>query len=423
MTQGRFNLLSEVIACCDPRKGPHQIRSGQQWWAYMKAHPMYMYTVEKIWDTVVGNCLDNWSPGQELALDEGMVKYKGSKANVKRFFMPLKPIKMGFKIYMYAVCESSSGYLLNMMVHADSGQKMKDISMKIMEPFLDRFHQLYCDKLYTSPALAAALLERKTYICGAVKRSSRGLPDDFSINPSINPSNYKKMLELKKAPRGTMYFRQKEKMTVVLWRDTKVVSLLSTCHQAHRDKTSDFLSRNMKDQGERKATKKSVRAPPQAVAYTKNMGGVDRHDQLRAYQTCSRQAMKWWRKLLYFLVDVSRVNAWLCYKHNTDQLSHNKLSHRKFTVALIGSFAEGTPVYQPLNLSAVPLINGPRHQLVRMPSKFGRWCIQCRREGKRTPSNKGIITRTGCMSCNVHLHVCRGQCFLVFHSADGVHVN
>ena len=82
-----------------------------------------MYPLQVVWDTVVANCLANWNPVKQLALDEGMVKYKGSKVNVKRFFMPLKPVKIGFKIY--AVCESASGYLLNMMMHSVSGQKMK----------------------------------------------------------------------------------------------------------------------------------------------------------------------------------------------------------------------------------------------------------------------------------------------------------
>ena len=238
------------------------------------------------------NYLANWNPAKQL---------------VKRFFMPLKPVKMGFKIY--AVCEPASGYLLNMVVHSESGQKMKAISMQMMQPFLDCYHELYCDKLYTSVALATELLERKTYICGAVKRSSKGLPDDFSVNLRINPTSHKKVLELKKAPRGAMYSWQKDKLTAVLWKDTKVVSLLSSCHHGYRDKTSDFLQRNIKGQGERMATKKCVRAPPHAVAYTKHMGGVDRHDQHRSYQTCSRQSMKWWRKILYFLIDVSRVNA------------------------------------------------------------------------------------------------------------------
>jgi hypothetical protein len=58
----------------------------------------------------------------------------------------------------------------------------------------------------------------------------------------------------------------------------------------------------------------SVAAPSQAVDYTRNMGGVDRGDQLRAYYTCSRKSQYWWRKLLYFLVDIAQTNAWVAYK-------------------------------------------------------------------------------------------------------------
>ena len=247
MTRGRFYLLSEVLACSDPATGPQHIRDKKDRFMWMKAHPLYPLQI--IWDTVSDNCLQNYNPQRELSLDEAMIKYKSTKANIKRFFMPLtcKPTKMGFKIY--AVSEARSGYLLHMKVHSESGLKMKDLSLRMMQPFLGRYHRLFCDRLYTSVALAKELLDQKTYLCGAVKRSSKGLPDDFNTKEGINPSKHRQISLMSKSPRGTMYSRQQGQLTVVLWRDTKVVSLLSTCHQGYRDRAIHQLTRNIKDKG------------------------------------------------------------------------------------------------------------------------------------------------------------------------------
>ena len=414
MTRGRFNMLSEVIVCTNPTKGPQMIMGKKDHYMYMKTHPLY--PLQLIWDTVTKLCLQNYNPEKELSLDEVMNRYKGSKA-IKRFCMPLKPTKMGLKIY--AVCEARSGYLLHMQVHSESGQKIKDISRQMMEPFFGRYHQLYCNKLYTSTALATELLDNKTYMCGAVKRSSKGLPDDFCIYPEVNPTRHRQMQLMNSTARGTIYARQQGQMTMVLWRDTKVVSFLSTLHQGYRDRATDFLSRNIREKGEKSMSK--IRAPRHAIDYTKFKSGVHRADQLRAYHSCSRQSQAWWKKILYFLIDVARVNAWLCYKANIDgEPGIIPISHRIFTVniaeALIAGFAEGSTSHQNISLQPVPAVNGPNHQCIRMPANKAKMCIQCRRIGNTTAKRHPVTTRTGCTTCNIHL--CRGKCFLDFHSAD-----
>ena len=90
-----------------------------------------------------------------------------------------------------------------------------------------------------------------------------------------------------------------------------VMMTLSTGHQGWRDPVEDTVSRKIPDKITGRITRKEIPAPPQAIDYTRFMGGVDRGDQLRAYHTCSRKSQFWWKKLLYFLVDIARVNAWV----------------------------------------------------------------------------------------------------------------
>ena len=55
----------------------------------------------------------NYCPGQELSVDEAMIKYKGhARGKVK---MPKKPVKIGFKVW-YCCC-SCCGYLCTFQVY------------------------------------------------------------------------------------------------------------------------------------------------------------------------------------------------------------------------------------------------------------------------------------------------------------------
>jgi len=50
-----------------------------------------------------------YGPSKYLTIDEGMIKFNGR--HKMKVYMPLKPIKFGFKVYMIA--ESNSGFVLN----------------------------------------------------------------------------------------------------------------------------------------------------------------------------------------------------------------------------------------------------------------------------------------------------------------------
>ena len=388
-----------------------------------------LYPLQPLWDSVVARCHSGFNMGRQLAIDEAMVQYSGFKAKVRKFFMPLKPIRAGFKIY--AITDSATGYIYNFIVHPYKGgkpAKMTDIAMEVVEP------HIFTDKLYTAVELARRLLSKKTYLTGAVKSTSKGLPTDFSSSQQKNPHHHQKMKRLNKMARGTFYSRQNGQITCVLWKDSRVMPLLSTAHQGYRYRIQDTLSRKVQDSmGRRKAT--IIPAPRQAVDYTKHMGGVDRGDQLRSYYTCSRKSQYWWRKLMYFLVDICRVNAWISYRHHhpldgpassegtdiEDILeSHlsTKRSHAKFVMdvakGLIDGFSKGSVLPQS-NTRPLPSQSLPSHRRQKMPGKYANKCKQCSTMGRKNPANYNPFTRHGCIVCNVNL--CQGRCFLEFHGA------
>ncbi|XP_038057493.1 piggyBac transposable element-derived protein 5-like [Patiria miniata] len=399
MTRGRFNLIAEHLTCTNPGKMTKK--------ADGKRDSDPLAPVKLIWNTVNDACKANYNPRRELCLDEVSLK-----ANTRREFFPQLRVDVGTDIY--AVCEASSGYLLHMLLHSEVGRKRHKLPLQMMQPFLGRYHQLYCGTQYTSTMLAKDLLVNQTYLCGAVALSSKGLPDDVNNRQRSAIGKDRLMETMLLSPRGTSVAWQQGQMTLVLWRDVKVMSLLSTCHQGYRNQLTDFFTRTIRETGAKTPTKANIPAPAQAVNYMKFKSGVEHSNHLRSYHSCNRK-YKAWKRIFFFLIDIARVNAWICYKINTEG---KQLNHRMFTVniatALIAGFAEGTPVYQSTNAAPVPAINGPNHVCTRMKVLYPKMCMQCRRAGRKTKKGKPVQTRTGCSSCNVHL--CRGQCFLEFHS-------
>ena len=168
--------------------------------------------------------------------------------------------------------------------HGDQPAKMTDIAMAVAEHHLNVYHHIFTDKLYTSVGLARSLHAKRTYLTGAVKSNSKGLPLDFTAK-----NRNMKVKRMNREPRGTFYTRQNGQLTATVWKDSRVMMLLSTGHQGWRDPTTHTLKRKCTDEATGRLKPRTVPAPSQAVDYTKSMGGVDRGDQLRSYHTCARK--------------------------------------------------------------------------------------------------------------------------------------
>lgn len=428
MKRNRYDTLSQHIACSNPDKSPDLIHDKAHRYMAKKKNPLH--PMKPVWEKVRHRCLKNYRPRRELTIDEAMVKYRGFKASVRKFFMPLKPIRTGFKIYVIA--ESATGFFIDFIIHPHGGTptKMVDIAMKTARHTLGVYHHIFTDRLYTSVSLARTLLTRRTYLTGAVKANSKGLPRAFSSSKENN--NHRKIKKMNACPRGTFYTRQNGQLTSCVWKDSRVMTLLSSAHQGWRDPTTGTVVRKVAN-AEGRLRKKTIPAPPQAVDYIKNMGGLDRGDQLRAYHTCSRKSQFWWVGLLYFMMDVARVNAWLCYKqHHTpanesssdsssdgeEKDDQKKLTHSKFVLSiatdLIDGFASGDIARQPAT-RPVPATNSAGHYSVKMPGRNARWCRWCRSKNILTKSGLPKSTRRGCRVCGINL--CPGKCFLEFHAS------
>ena len=60
------------------------------------------------------------------------------------------------------------------------------------------------------------------------------------------------------------------------------------------------------------------------------MGGVDKMDQLLAYNGFSRRTFKWWRKQFFNLIDVAIINAYILYTLSSQD--GKRLSYLQFKI-------------------------------------------------------------------------------------------
>ena len=91
---------------------------------------------------------------------------------------------------------------------------------------------------------------------------------------------------------------------------------------------------------QRDGTITQVPTVPAAISYNKNMGGVDLNDQQRNYYAVGRKLRKWWRYLLWFLVDLSIVNAHILETEAENHLTRQQLPFRvELAKMLVGDFS------------------------------------------------------------------------------------
>ena len=152
--------------------------------------------------------------------------------------------------------------------------------MALSESYLDKVHRIYADQLYSSIPLVESLLSRDT--CYTDKRRQQ-LPS------VVRERSFKLQKGETKAWRN-------DKKLVLAWRDKgKPTIMISTAHE-----------------GSVRTRRGNIREKPLVVdCYNQYMGGVDIADQMGCYYSFDRKSVKWWRKLLYWLLEVSVVNAYI----------------------------------------------------------------------------------------------------------------
>lgn len=68
------------------------------------------------------------------------------------------------------------------------------------------------------------------------------------------------------------------------------------------------------------------------------MGGVDHSDQMVNYAEYSGRTLKWWKRVLFHMVNLAVLNAYLLYKDHVGEA--NAMLHREFRKKLVRGMIE-----------------------------------------------------------------------------------
>ena len=136
--------------------------------------------VRPIIDALRQSFLTSYSPHRECSIDEAMVKFKG-RSSLKQY-LPKKPVKRGFKVWMRA--DSTNGFVSDLEVYTGKSDTTTQglgakVVTKLSSALQGGFYHLYFDNFFSSLSLFDSLLDSGLYACGTFRRDRRGVPEEI----------------------------------------------------------------------------------------------------------------------------------------------------------------------------------------------------------------------------------------------------
>ena len=105
---------------------------------------------------------------------------------------------------------------------------------------------------------------------------------------------------------------------VLQWKDKRVITILTTSGSCNVVPVTTH-------RGQHK----------EKPAVINKMLGVDKSDQLASYYAFLRKSVKWWRKVFFWLLEVSVINSYIVYKQTLQQVGQEPLSHLQYRRSVV----------------------------------------------------------------------------------------
>ena len=296
-------------------------------------------------------------------------------------YLPKKPIKRGFKVWVRA--ESISGYFSDFDVYIGKDQSVasSDVESGLGEKVVVHLartleqhnYLLFYDNYFSTCRLSEILLQQSVYSCGTARPDRRDFPKDL------------RGLRLQ---RGQFQFCQKGSVVATVWRDKRDVVMISSMNTATATTT---VERTQQD-----GSRINVTCPQAVASYNKYMSGVDKGDQLRNYYRVRLKSSKYYKYIFWFLFDVAITNAYILSQYRvttTSATSANtlKIFRLNLSSSLIGdynsrkrigrphSITHLSPSLPPPDCGGPPPSQSPRAQLHLPSHSHGKRCVYCQK--------------------------------------------
>jgi hypothetical protein len=393
-TRERFMVLRKCLHITDPASYANVDRGDVRFDKIRQVR----WLVDKIRDA----CKAVWSLGKYLAIDEMMIRYKGSYSPIRQY-MPNKPQKWGLKVWCLA--DAVSKYVYNFSIYcgksvenvlqpASRGEPRlaHNVVLNMVEGLDGKGHVVVMDNYFSSVGLFSEMASRGIYATGTMRSNRIGLPKNLKDTKSFNA----------RATQGELEWRMHESRGIAcaLWKDKRPVLLLSTHVQpiGFPCQPVDVVPRR------NGAIRDEIQSSPMHKEYTTYMRGVDVADQLRASYSCQVRTHKWWHRIFYFLLDMTIVNMYIMYLSILDWQRQKKvpITHLQFRTELCRALLQnwnGRERGDKPILPRVPVVCCPSYHQKR------RDCFLC---GKKT--------NFFCYLCDCKFMCVKHGCYEIAHT-------
>lgn len=324
---------------------------------------------------------------ESLSIDEEMIPYTGRHST--KMYMRGKPIKFGYKLWILA---SSQGYPFNLQVYVGKETAAEDktpLGTRVVLDLIEcvencRRHKVYVDNFFNSLPLLEEMRRREFRLTGTVR-------ENRLQNCPLQDSKV-----LVKKERGTFDYIITKDLSVVKWKDNKVVCL-----------ASNFECMEPMGQAKRwcRKSKKKIDLPQPGIvgSYNKNMGGVDLLDRFLSSYRPRIKGKKWWWPFFTNTLNMAVVAAWRIHREMNGQMSQ---------LTFLRDIVMGLMKSDRLQSLPIPQL-GP-HTPVNCNIRFdgvNHFITQAGKQSKCKLCKKN--TRLWCEKCKVMLHK---NCLIPFHT-------
>ena len=204
---------------------------------------------------------------------------------------------------------------------------------------------------------------------------------------------------------------QRNGIHAFLWRDNRVVTILSTNAQPH---DVAIVQRR-----EHNGTRVNVQCPAAMAHYQAFIGGVDRNDQLRQYYHVRLKCRKFYRYIFWFLFEAAIVNSIILHTHYSSKARQPLKEFRlELAKGLVGEYhskkRHNRHHAPPTNLSILHFPSKVSNDTTGAAIRSRCWfCFNKKRPQQRRD------TPWYCHECKLyfcHTGVPETDCFLQFHA-------
>lgn len=324
-----------------------------------------------IWCPFISNCTRCYNPHENLTIDEQLLPCKCRCPFIQ--YMGNKPDKFGLKFFH--IVDNRTKYLCNGFPYLGKDETRpanESLSLHVVKrltkPYLNGGYNITADNFFSSMAVVRFLFANKLSYHGTVRMNCRDILCPLQL--------------MKDQPLYSSIFFSA---------DSGHVSL--TVYKAKRSKNVAIISSAIPRP---KVLQVAKLKPDTITKYNETKCGVDSMDQMTRLYTTRRTCRRWPVYVLYNILDIALINAWVLYKETLDV----NISRRDYALQLITELCNDPVLVAPV-APVPPHTAAPKRkhcQIEGCSNKTATFCHICKKSCCGKCTSKTIITCT-CKNC------------------------